>query len=184
MAVKKSSDDVYVSDTGNWNDAKGYSRKKIHDLLILCDHYERIAFFGSDSIVEELINYGVSSDLMQYRGFIRLVRELILLIDNTRFSMKKQKTEEQMQQYRKVLKTILDHSPKRYFEQTTDHKNNKKSVIIKDRKGYYEMLEKVSEIKSLMNIPLNRNHLIFVDREEFDPKAWKDRIKQRITEKG
>ena len=47
-----------------------------------------------------------------------------------------------------------------------------------------KVLEIIVEIKSLINIPLNNNHLIFTDKEEFDPHAYKNEMKKRMTERG
>ena len=49
---------------------------------------------------------------------------------------------------------------------------------------FNKVLEIVFEIKSAINFPLNRNHLIFTDREEFDPHAYKKAMKERMTHKG
>ncbi|KKL77847.1 hypothetical protein LCGC14_2030750, partial [marine sediment metagenome] len=49
---------------------------------------------------------------------------------------------------------------------------------------YEKVLERVLEIKALINEPLNKNHLIFTDKKEFDPRAFKEGIKKRIIGQG
>ena len=49
---------------------------------------------------------------------------------------------------------------------------------------FNKTLELVSEIKADINLPLNKNHLIFVDKEEFDPAMFKKKLKDRIINKG
>ena len=61
-------------------------------------------------------------------------------------------------------------------------KRTKEMVVIP--KTYDKILEIVLEIKALINEPLNKSHLIFTDKEEFDPKAFKDAMKSRIINKG
>ena len=68
-------DESIVSETGNWNVADDYSKKKIMRPLFLCDYYEDIANFGYESLVEELINYQTPpNDLIKIKAL-----DLVLL---------------------------------------------------------------------------------------------------------
>ena len=49
---------------------------------------------------------------------------------------------------------------------------------------FEKVLKQILEIKSNINEPLNKNHLIFTDREEFDPSAFKKSLKDRMVNRG
>lgn len=175
--------DYVISETGNWNVADSFSKIKVMVPLATCDIYEDIARYGYDSFFEELDNVSIDKDELKIRGLDRLINELIKLAKNTRFAMKKEKTQEEMKTLEKHLYKIRDKILPFATKTSVNHRDNTKSVKI-DKKIFNRILEAVSEIKSDMNNPLNRNHLIFTDKEEFDPIAFKNRIKDRIINRG
>jgi len=181
---KKDEEDSVISETGNWNVADSYSKSKIMRPLILCDYYEDIATFGYDSIIEELVGYNKpSNDVIKIKAMKRLVKQLIRLIDNTKFALKKPNTRDLILEYRKDLFKLLGCIPNLtivQYNQITDTQ----TIKIKSETLFNEILDKVSEIKSKINEPLNKNHLIFTDKEDFDPKAFKDKLKQRMVNQG
>lgn len=181
---KKESDAGMVSETGNWNVADSYSRMKIMKPLIMCDLYEDIAIFGYESIIEELDNYQAPpNDVIRIKAVKRLIRELLRLIDNAKFAMKKSGTKKEILKYRHYLENLEKILPK-VIEVDYEYQNENNSVSIVDEKSFNQILEKISEIKSKINEPLNKNHLIFTDKEEFDPKAFKERLKERMVNQG
>lgn len=181
---RKDEDDSVISETGNWNVADTYSKSKIMRPLIMCDYYEDIATFGYDSIADELINYEAPpNDLIRIKAFKRLLKELIRVIDNCKFALKKPGTRTLVLKYRGSLKSILKSLPN-LLETHYNQIEDTKTFFIRSETLFTEFLEKVSEIKSAINEPLNKNHLIFTDREEFDPKAFKERIKTRMVNQG
>jgi hypothetical protein len=176
---KKEQGEAIISETGNWNVADTYSKSKIMKPLILCDFYEDVAMFGYESLVEELINFeSPPNDIIRIKAMQRLIKELIRLIDNTKFALKKQGTREKALRYMGDLKKIYKAIPNLVLI----HPN--KQISIADLDLFNDFLEKISEIKSKINEPLNQNHLIFTDKEEFDPIAFKTRLKRRMVEQG
>ncbi len=181
---KKDGDDYVISETGNWNVADQYTKSKIMRPLNLCDYYEDIARFGYESIAEELINYQAPpNDVIRIKAIKRLILELIRLIDNSKFALKKSGTKQTILEYKGLLKKILPlipqvvHISKNDIEGTTQ-------VTISKPALFEEILEKISGIKSKINEPLNQNHLIFTDTEEFDPVAFKKGLKDRMVNRG
>lgn len=178
--VFKRDDGYNVSDTGNWNVAADYSKLKIMKPLYLSDVYENIAKFGYESILEELENYAIPSDVIKLKGFERLINELLKLIQNSKFAMKSAGTKDKIEEYEKELKKVLVIIPT-LSEVVTKLKS--KELILKKEK-YERILNLVLEIKSKLNDPLNKNHLIFTDKEEFDPQAYKEQIIKAATTRG
>lgn len=184
MPKKDDGEDGIISETGNWNVADDFSRSKIMRPLIMADYYEDIALFGYESIAEELIGYTApSNDLVRIKALKRLIKTLIRVIDNSKFALKKAGTKEKILGYRANLVAIEKCIPL-LIKITYDQIKDERAVVISNPQLFDEFLEKVSLIKSTINEPLNKNHLIFTDKEEFDPKAFKEKIKDRILNHG
>ena len=171
-----------VSDTGNWNVASDFARIKIMMPLAKCDYYEDIAKFGYESIIEELMGYQIQNDLVRYTGLKRLINELLKICKNSKFAMKRGNSKQKLQNYEDELKRI-----KKVLNLLVNVKKNevnktKELIIIPEK--FDKVLEVVLEIKSFINIPLNQNHLIFTDKEEFDPHAYKQAMKERMVNRG
>lgn len=179
--MRKGKEEGYqISDTGNWNSAKDFSRIKIMKLLDNCDVYENIAEFGHDSILDELMNFNVPTNLVRLSGLKRLIKELIKLCNNAKFAMKKSGTDKKLEEYRLKLKVLDERFPKT-FESVSKRSGNEFSI---KEDFFRKILDKVIEVKADLNFPLNQNHLIFVDKEEFDPKTFKEKIKEGATSRG
>lgn len=171
----------FVSETGNWNVASDYARSKIMQPLYLADEYELISIFGTADFIEEL-NLQINPDILRIKGFKRLVNCLIMLINNTSFAVKQDKGQPTLEKYKQELKKINKAIPLLTEIKTNQVKKTSELKLIKER--YDKVLERVLEIKALINKPLNQNHLIFTDKKEFDPRAFKKGIKTRMTEQG
>ena len=181
--VKRDKDEA-ISELGNWNVADSYSKSKIMRPLILCDYYEDLATYGYDSLIEELVNFQAPpNDFIRIRALKRLIKELIKLINNAKFALKVKGTKATIIKYKNLLKKMEEVIPKlidlKYNPITKSKEPGIKNPVI-----FNNFLEQVIEIKSKINEPLNRNHLIFTDKEEFDPRAFKERLKDRIKNKG
>lgn len=179
MPQKDFGDDI-ISEHGSWNVAQHYAELKIMKPLYLCDEYETIATFGHLDFTDEILS-NFSTDVLKIRGFKRLVKTLILLINNCKFAVKgshnKQLVEyrKELQRYYKTIDILCKHK----INQRT---RTKELVIIPEK--YDKVLERVIEIKSLINEPLNKYDLIFTYVEPFDPKKAKELIKKGLIERG
>ena len=184
MPGTRQTDEKYMtSETGNWNVADSFAKVKIMTPLMKCEVYEDIALNGYEDFAEELVNTGVPIDELRIRGLRRLINELIRLTKNAKFAMKKDKTEKELEDLKNKLYKIRDDIFPKTFKEQTDQGAGIK--FLKVNKAVFDFtLEEVSKIKSDINTPLNRNHLIFTDREEFDPRAFKEKLKKRIVEQG
>ena len=169
-----------ISDTGNWNVAADFSKLKIMKPLDACDHYENIAICGYDTFQEQIDNFGSDTTLLQIIGLERLINELLKLIRNTKFAIMFDKPKEDIEEQEKRLKQIRDVLPLVY-QINKKAKGNKLKI---DKKKFIQVLDIVLEIKSKINIPLNKSHLIFTDKEVFDPKKYKDQVIKNSIEIG
>ena len=169
-----------VSELGNWNVASDYSRLKIMKPLDFCDHYENIARFGYDTLIDQLENFGIPLDTLKLIGFERLVNELIKLCGNSKFDMKSAGTKKELKELEEKLKEVRKLIP--LLSKTISKQKRKETVLVTEK--YYKALDFVVEIKSKINEPLNKNHLIFTNKEEFDPKAYKKGIIEGAKTRG
>ena len=167
-----------VSDTGNWNVASDFSKFKIMEPLRLADGYSNIATFGHDDFYAEVGN--VPIDVLKIMGFERLVECLITLIDNALFAIKY--GNQDLVNFKKELLRIKKIIPVLYKVKTNQIKKTKELEI--EMVSYKEVLERVKVIKSEINIPLNKNHLIYTDKVEFDPQKYKEQVFKTATERG
>lgn len=174
------SDDYIISETGNWNVAADYSKLKIMKNLYLADEYSNIALFGYDSMLEELEN-PFPVDVLKLKGFERLINCLIMLIDNTLFAIKKG-GKSGLKDHRKQLQKILKIMPT--LSKVISSQRTKTKKIQINYEKYNKVLEIVLDIKSKINEPLNKNHLIFTDTEEFDPQKYKEQIMKDAARRG
>ncbi len=176
-----SKDNLDYSESGNWNSAKEYSERKILKYSLLADDYEVLAYLGSLDIVDELINMG-NTDEIKIRGFRRLLNVLGILCSNSYFAMEKTKTAQGIVEgFRKEIKDIEKEIPN-LFMVVSDQINKIKRIKLLD--GYEAKLERVSEIKKLINVSLNEADLIFIHKETFDPKDYKKKIFDQATTQG
>lgn len=181
---KKEQSEAMISESGNWNVADVYSKSKIMRPLNLCDLYEDIARFGYESIIDELANWqSPPNDYIRYKGLQRLLRELIRLIDNTKFALKKGKTKKTVLEFKEQLQKIEKVIPE-LMNIRSDETIGTKTISISNLDLFEKVLNRVAQIKSKINEPLNQNHLIFTDKEEFDPKVFKENMKRRMVEQG
>ncbi len=178
--MNKKEEGYNVSELGNWNVASDYSRLKIMKPLDYCDHYENIARFGYDTLIEQLENFGVPLDVLKLIGFERLVNELIKLCGNSKFAMKVGNTKKEMEDLEKKLVEIRKLMP---LLSKVVTQQRKQKVKLNEEK-YYKILDIVVEIKSKLNEPLNKNHLIFTNKDEFDPKKYKKKLIEDAKTRG
>lgn len=180
MAFDKKEEGYNKSELGNWNVASEYARIKIMKPLDHCDHYQNIARFGYDTLLEQLDNFGIPLDTLKLIGFERLVDELIKLCDNSMFAMKVGDTKETLKKKKEELEKIRNIIP-RLFKTLTKKKNR---IVVLEEEKYYKVLMMVIKIKSDLNEPLNKNHLIFTDQKEFDPQKYKEQVKKDAMSRG
>lgn len=180
MPKKGVYEDTEVSEHGSWNVAADYARLKIMKQLYLADEYEIISTFGFSELIDEL-DTNIPIDVLKIRGFKRLIKCLIMIINNAKFAVKGQhktdldKMKEELKRYWKVVPTL--------FKYQTNQKNKTKELLLIEE-DYDPALERLIEIKSDINEPLNRYDLIFTHKEEFDPKKAKEMIKLGLQTKG
>ncbi len=178
----KNSGDYVISESGNWNVAAQFSKSKIMDPLDRCDVYENLARYGYSSMMEQLENYNIPDNETRFIGLQRLIDELLRIYDNSSFAMKKSGTGEQLKKLADDLERIKKILP--LCRTIIKNNVNKTSRVKLDDEKFKTILAVASTIKRKILTPLNKNHLIFTDKEEFDPIAFKNRKKDRMINKG
>ncbi len=183
MPPRDNSDEAMYSESGNWNVAAKFSEKKIMEAMIKCEYFKDVAEFGFQSLTEQLINYNVSVDLIKKVAMERWVSELIKITKNARFAMKSKGTKEELEKCYKNLKSVKDTIlPNLYRVSKSDVK--KTSQVVLNKSQYQIVFEALLNIEADINIPLNKNDLIFTHKDDFDPGAFKARIADRIVNRG
>lgn len=167
---------VGISETGTWNQADKFSYEMIMKLINHCGVYLRIARTGFAGINEKKEWDGTPIDFLKIEGFEWLVDTLIDLTDNSYFVMKKKGTEKALEKLHEKLKKIKKITPL-LFKTITNQRNHTNTLKIIPKK-YEPILEMVQKIRREINTPLNKNNLIFIDKEEFDPLTFKKGYKE------
>lgn len=175
--MSKRDEGYNISDTGNWNVASDYSRLKIMKPLYQADEYSTIALFG---VLDPDQSQNVNLEVSKLKGFKRLIGVLVLLINNTKFAVGTDK--KKLEDYETELRRIDKLFPALYKVKTNQVKNTKHVAI--NYKVYDKVLERVLQIKALINEPLNKYDLIFTHKEDFDPQKYKQDIFDKATKLG
>ncbi len=170
------------SESGHWNVAADFANLKIMQPLHKCDIYESIAKFGYSSLQEQLENYGVPDESLRLMGLDRLIHELLKLISNCKFAMKRSDSKKVIIAFETTLNELLKYTPYISVVKVNQVANSKTTKI--NEELFNKILNKILEIKSKINEPLNQNDLIFTSKEDFDPIAYKKQIAEQATNKG
>lgn len=169
-----------ISEHGNWNVASDYARLKIMKQLYLADEYETIATFGFVDFMDEL-NFNMDVDVLKIRGFKRLIKSLLMVINNSRFAIKKKEREkldkmkDELNRFWKVIPVL--------YEYKVNQKNKTRELKIIEE-DYNKAMDRIIEIKAEINEPLNKYDLIFSYKDEFDSGKAKEEIMKSLTERG
>lgn len=171
--------DFESSETGNWNVAADYTRLKIMKLLYHLDEYEIIATFGTSELVSEFVTSDELKDIAKIKAIKRLHQTLTMLINNTKFAVKKDgrdrlhKFLEELEQ----LTALFDH-----IKIETRNERTKQKITRINEKPFAILLKALIKIKAEVNEPLNRSDLIFFgSNEEYDPKQMKEMLIHRLS---
>ena len=178
MANQKTIGAGIVEEIKNWNSAASYAFFKIMTPLAKVDEYERVARFGFVELYNELAEANNNNvDWIRFKGFERMVSELILLCDNTEFAMNKGNSKAQLRKIRDKLKLI-----RKAMHLFGSYKLiNNRRVFVLDHKRYDKALDLVCELKTRLNEPLNMNDLIFKYSEKFDAKEYKEKLFEHLA---
>ncbi len=181
MPPKSNYDTYKISETGNWNVAADYVKLKIMKFLYWVDEYEIICTFGYSDILQEL-TIPVSEDKIKIVAFKRLVKYLLMLIRNTEFAIKKKEDKESFKKAKEDLERIEGIIPALYKSKT--NRVTKQGSISLENEKFEKVLLEVIKIKSKINTPLNNSNLIFTPSEEFDPRAYKEKLMEDASRLG
>lgn len=170
------------SETGNWNSAKEYVQQKIMKVLADLDKYELLARFGSSELIEQFITTDQQRTHARIMALEWLHTTLNMLINNTYFAVRRKDDRLLLDDYRLILAQIEPTLSKIQTERYS-HRTHTKNTSVNEIE-FRNLLNVLLEIKTKINEPLNRADLIFRWEEEFDPRAYKKKIIERLTTQG
>ena len=168
--------EVEQSETGNWNVAQKFTEGKIMRWLTLADEYEFLAEFGQIDIEEEIATPPDLLLLLRIKALYRLAKVLDLVCENSIFAIQNTKDKKQMDDYWKEIlkaKTLIGAIQNQV-------QNRDKTRITINEEVFSKFLDLLTTIKKEMLEPMNRNDLIFIHKEQFDPKEYKQSLKDRL----
>lgn len=178
-------DYLEFSESANWNVAEGYSKTKILKPLVELDRYLIVAEFGAEEMVDE---FNMSEDLKdsaRLKALRRVVSTMLLLIENSKFALKKKDTGK-FSEYKLQLKLIQSLMKEDIiFKYQINHKSKSRKIKIIEEK-FDLLLEKLRVIKEEFVIPMNDADLIFSSTEDegLDPDDLKKKIMEDIITAG
>jgi len=170
------------SETGNWNVNREY-------IQILAEHfhyikmYKEIAKFGTSTMFDDLNmmfqkNYNDYVITTRLKALERLLYRMKELLTDTIFAI------DDKTKYEEYLKDLTFFQEESLPHVKTTFQNGNKVIIGINDKLFNSIYSKIDEIDRNIKTPMNRNDLLFYFKEKFDPKKYKDSIKESFTEGG
>ncbi len=168
------------SESGNWNVADKWSESMVFQPLFECSNYLKVADSGCVDLEEDLTFDNDSKIQFKIKGLEWARRTLEQGIKQSLFAIKNDSDKDVVKVYLTDVKKLKELIP---LIKKRKH-NGDKNVIVLDEKVFNFVYEMVDKIFTEITEPLNRSDLIFMDRKHFNPKEFKDKIKQRLEEEG
>lgn len=163
-----------MSEVGNWNSSANYAYEEINNPLKASTKYMDVALHGYVNFEESLYYIDLPKDVLRYEGLKRFVNELLKVITNSYAFFKVKgtkntvdKCEKDLLKIREMLKYPI------VFKMKTDIHGNKTIVL---NENFERVVDCVIQLKKKLLTPLNKNDLVFFNKEEFDPKEYKRRV--------
>lgn len=159
-----------ISETGNFNIAKGYAFGMIYEPIKKMNYYYELAKFGTDDIVESFLTTPEMKDKCRIEAMQRFIHSAKILISNTMFALKNEKDKENLNEIRKAFDSIEKMLP--LIELKTFNQRDKRVYSRIDEVQFNKIYPICYKLKEEVVKPLNRNDLIFINPEEFDPDEY------------
>jgi len=160
-------------ETETWNVAQGYINLKILLHLVELDKLVKIAIYGTERIEDSVYMSEEFKKLFRLEAIKRLIDSLLLIIENTKFVMGKETegTIIDLKDRIQNVKLLIDPIEKKKFDQRTG-----KSEIDINEEHFSLSLTELRDIKTELNLPLNKHSLIFPSSDEVDLEKYKEQL--------
>lgn len=150
-------------------------------LLANFDDHTTIAEFGTSNMGDEFLVDGQIKNKARIIGLLRAITDLIMLIDNTWFSINKTNQEEFLQ-FREVLvkfKPLVRQCEKIIFNQRDKTQN----MTLKEE-PFITILSYIQDIQRVMLKHLDDANLIFSSSGYMDPDEYMRQLDEEATQTG
>jgi hypothetical protein len=170
--------DFEQSETGNWNVADKWSELMIFKPLNETSEYLKIAYFGCSDLLEDFMFDEQTKINTKIKGLKWAKYCLEQAMRNSLFAIKTPKDKKKIEDYLKDIGKI-----DKIIEGISDKKTFGDKVKIEINNEAFEFVYGcLIKIFTEVTEPMNKNDLIFIHREEFDPHKFKENIKERFKE--
>lgn len=168
-------------DTGNWNVAQSYAQIKIMKQLELIDIYERIAECGTNEFIEEFIIDEQTKNKSKLMGLDHMAFHLMVLIENTDFGLKEKYKIDTDSMYNDI-KLLKESIPRARIEKI--NQRDKKRILTINYEVFNFIFERLRKIKMILNTPLNKSNMIFMNPEDLNEDELKEKYIDEIMSGG
>ena len=157
-----------------WNVAQGYTHLKILKPLVETDKLVKIAIYGTENIED---SFNVPDQLkinMRIEAINRLIDILKEIIENSDFAMNLKGTSDKLKELEKNVLNV-EEVISGISKITTDQRTQE-SIIRIDEQHFRLCLEELRKVKKEIQVPLNKNSLIFPMSDEINLEKLKDEL--------
>jgi len=177
-----------ASDTGNWNIAENWSNEMIFKPFYEASQYLTIAKKGTSSIEEDFM-FDEQTKIKSRISALGWARDK--LEQGIRQSLFAIRNANDISKVKSFLKEITDleipneqtnKSPMDFIQDIIVDRDNTKIQI--NEEAFRLVYNCLKRIFTEVTEPMNRSDLIFNFREQFDPKKYKEKIRDEFIEEG
>lgn len=173
-----------ISETGNWNNAKFYAGLLAHHIANILD-YREICYFGSNDLMMEMMSDEQSQTRAKIKALYRWIKTEQFLIKDSMFAIKSGKIDrDKLNEYSKVLVQVEKMYPLIKSEQIVDGYNGRMRIIKINESEYRKIINILDALHELILDPLNKNDLIFLGSDDYNPFEAKQKLMKELSEKG
>jgi hypothetical protein len=166
------------SETGNWNIAENWSNEMIFKPFYEASQYLTIAKFGCSNIEEDFMFNDETKVKSRVRALNWAKDKLEQGIRQCLFAIRNQTDKDKVKAY---LKEIVDlNEVMNMVEQKIVDRDTVKSLV--NEEAFDLAYGVLNRIFTEVTEPMNKSDLIFNFREQFDPKEFKDKIRESFIE--
>lgn len=168
------------SETGNWNISADYVEQLMR-LFREAEAYNEIARYGFSDMLLDLSTAEKDKTLLRKRGFEKYIYKLKRIISWSKLAIKTKKEKEDFMNFYNTLEFIEENTLKNIIK---IEKSGMKEKEVIDEELFNINFKKVEDIDRELREPMNKYDLIFMQKETFDAKEFKKKMKESFVGEG